>query len=82
VSSTTSVTRSRRPHSEAVASHRGRVAGLSRDRAPDDPDLVDARRSLAAARLEDYIEKTVAAAPPLTAAQRARLRDLLAEDGQ
>ncbi len=62
--------------------HRARVAALSRDRAPDDPELVDARRSLAATRLEDYIAKTVAAAPPLTAAQRARLQDLLAEDGQ
>ncbi len=62
--------------------HRARVAALSRDRAPDDPELVDARRSLAAARLEDYIEKTVAAAPQLTGAQRARLRGLLAEDGQ
>ena len=60
--------------------HRARVAALSRDRAPDDPELVDARRSLAAARLEEYIERTVAAAPPLTAAQRARLRGLLAED--
>jgi hypothetical protein len=65
-----------------VASERGRVAALSRDRAPDDPDLLDARRALAAASLEDYIQRTVAAAPPLTAAQLARLRDLLADDGR
>ncbi len=62
--------------------HRARVAALTRDRAPDDPELVDARRSLAAAHLEDYIAKTLAAAPPLTAAQRARLRNVLAEDGR
>jgi hypothetical protein len=34
-------------------------------------------RNLHAARLEDYIEKTLAAAPPLTAEQRARLAELL-----
>ncbi len=80
MSSTTPARRSRRPRSDAGASERGRVAALSRDRTPDDPDLLDARRALAAAGLEDYIRRTVAAAPPLTAAQRARLRDLLAED--
>ncbi len=60
--------------------HRARVAALTRDRAPDDPELVDARRSLAAARLEDYIAKTLAAAPPLTAAQCARLRNIIPAD--
>jgi hypothetical protein len=30
--------------------HRARVAALSRDRAPDDPELLAARRDLAAAR--------------------------------
>jgi hypothetical protein len=60
--------------------HRARVAALSRDRAPDDPELLAARRDLAAAReaergeiaarrLAVYIERTVASAPPFTAAQ-------------
>ncbi len=81
MSSPTPARRTRRVPAD-VASHRGRVGRLSRDRAPDDPELVDARRSLAAARLEDYIAKTVAAAPPLTAAQLARLRNIFAEDGR
>ena len=45
--------------------HRGRVAGLSRDRKPNDPDLLAARRDLKAELLAKYIEKTVASAPPL-----------------
>jgi hypothetical protein len=60
--------------------HRARVAALSRDRAPDDPELLAARRDLAAAReaergeiaarrLAAYIQRTVASAPPFTAAQ-------------
>ena len=57
--------------------HRARVAALSRDRAANDPDLLDARRNLRAARLEEYIARTVAAAPPLTDEQRSRLALLL-----
>ena len=57
--------------------HRARVAALSRDRAADDPDLLDARRELHAARLEEYIKRTVDAAPALTEAQRDRLTLLL-----
>ncbi len=53
--------------------HRARVAALSRDRAVNDPDLLEARRDLRAARLEEYIARTVAAAPPLTDEQRSRL---------
>lgn len=61
--------------------HRARVASLCRSRTPDDPDLLDARRDLRAARAEDYIEKLVAGAPPLTAAQRDRLALLLRTGG-
>lgn len=57
--------------------HRGRVAGLSRDRAPDDPELVEARRDLAAVVLEDRVRKVLTTGPPLTAAQRSRIADLL-----
>ena len=56
---------------------RARVASLTRSRTPDDPDLIAARRNLRAARLEDYIRRTVEAAPPLTAEQRDRLAILL-----
>lgn len=57
--------------------HRARVAALSRDRQPDDPDLIDARRDLRAQRLADYIKRVVDTAPPLTPAQRDRLALLL-----
>jgi hypothetical protein len=60
---------------------RARVAALSRDRAADDPDLLDARRDLRAARLEDYIRKLVDCAPPLTPDQRDRLAVLLRRGG-
>lgn len=56
---------------------RARVASLSRSRTADDPDLVAARRNLKAERLADYIARTVASAPPLTADQRDRLALLL-----
>ncbi|WP_439592392.1 hypothetical protein [Microbacterium sp.] len=56
---------------------RARVAAFTRSRAADDPDLVDARRDLAAANLEKHITRVVADAPPLTDAQRTRLASLL-----
>jgi hypothetical protein len=56
---------------------RARVAALSRARSADDPVLLDARRDLRASRLEDYIARTVAEAPPLTEEQRSRLVVLL-----
>ncbi len=62
---------------KAVAISRARVGALSRDRSPDDPILIAARRDLRAARLEDYITRTVDAAPPLTPEQRDRLAVLL-----
>jgi hypothetical protein len=56
---------------------RARVASLTRSRTPDDPELIEARRNMRAARLEDVIRRTVAAAPPLTPEQRDRLAVLL-----
>lgn len=56
---------------------RGRVASLSRSRPATDPDLIDARRDLAAAKLDAYIKKVVAEAPPLTDEQRDRIAALL-----
>ncbi len=56
---------------------RARVASLTRSRTADDPELVAARRNMRTERLADYIAKVVAAAPPLTPAQRDRLALLL-----
>lgn len=64
---------------------RARVAALSRDRKPDDPDLLAAKRdlraSLSAARAEEYISRLVAEAPPLTDDQRSRIAALLRNGG-
>lgn len=56
---------------------RARVAGLSRDRNRDDPELQNARQRLKAALLEDHVRKTVAAWPPLTPEQCDRIAILL-----
>ncbi len=58
-------------------SDRARVASLSRSRTADDADLLEAKRDLRAARLEEKIRETVDSAPPLSAAQRTRLTLLL-----
>ena len=42
-----------------------------------DADVTELRRQLRAERLEEYIRRTVDAAPPLTAEQRDRLAALL-----
>lgn len=60
-----------------VSKPRGRVGALSRSRAANDPELLDARRELAAANLEQYIARVVATAPPLTSEQQERLAGLL-----
>jgi len=56
--------------------HRARVASLTARKA--DPAQIDeARRDMRAARLGDYIQRTVDAAPPLTPEQVDRLALLL-----
>ena len=42
-----------------------------------DADVLELQRQLKAERLEDYIATVLASTPPLTASQRARLRDVL-----
>ena len=64
--------------SEPVAHERARIASLTRSRRPDDPDLIEARRNLRAIRIEEYVRRTLADAPPLTDQQRARIAGLLA----
>lgn len=58
-------------------SERARVASLSRSRSDDDPDLVNARRNLKAARLQEYVQRIVAQAPPLTPEQADTIAGLL-----
>lgn len=43
----------------------------------DQAAIIEAGRDLAAAKIEDYIRRTVEAAPPLTVAQRDRLAVIL-----
>jgi hypothetical protein len=56
---------------------RARVAALTRSRADDDPDLVDARRDLRAAGAEEYIAELLRGAPPLSDEQRCGLAAIL-----
>lgn len=63
--------------SSTAAHHRARIAALSRDRKPDDPDLIAARRDLAYERLAEHIRKIVDTAPPATPDQLARIGAIL-----
>lgn len=56
---------------------RAKVASLSRVRPQNDPELVEARRNLKAAKLEEYVARVVATAPPLTEDQKHRIASLL-----
>lgn len=62
---------------DPVSSASGRLAGLHRYGTPDPVAVADARRELTAAHVERTIQRALAAAPPLTADQRARLAALL-----
>ena len=58
----------------ARAEHNSQLTG---DPAP----ALDARREYAAAKIEDYVRRTVDTAPPLTDEQRSRLAALLTSSG-
>lgn len=60
---------------------RGRVAALTRSRAANDPELVEARRTLTLLKLEAAVKDALAAAPPLTVEQRERIAALLRAGG-
>ena len=62
---------------QSWTSHRARVASLTRSRPPSDPDLINARRDLRAARLADHVARVVAEAPPLSRDQVERIAALL-----
>ena len=57
--------------------HRDRVASLARNRADDDPELIEARRDLKAELLAVHVKKVVESDPPLTEDQRARIAGIL-----
>ena len=63
--------------STAAAHHRARVGALSRDRAPNDPELLEAKHSLAVEQLADHVAKIVAEWPPLSPGQVDRIVCLL-----
>lgn len=58
---------------------RARVAGMSSrpNRAPDDPDLVAARRNMRALKLEADILKVLAGEPALNEEQRNHIAEML-----
>lgn len=64
---------------------RARHNGLKSRRGADAPETLAARAELRALAAEEFIRRTLAAAPPLTAEQRIRLATLLfapsTEDG-
>jgi hypothetical protein len=63
--------------SVARASARGRLAGLTARRKPNDPELLAAQREYRAQALEDHIKSVADAAPALTVAQKEKLASLL-----
>ena len=62
-------------------SERARVASLTRSRPADDPDLIEARRTLRYERLSEHITRVLADAPPLTVSQRRQLAAILRGNG-
>lgn len=56
---------------------RARLGNTARRHADDPQRVIEARTELAAAKIADYIDSVVAAAPPLTAEQRDQLATLL-----
>jgi hypothetical protein len=65
------------PQLSSVFHARARVAAHAQQHGPDDPHLPSLRRDLRAARLEDYVQKVVQAAPKLTDEQIDRIHQLL-----
>ncbi|NYJ06595.1 hypothetical protein GGQ55_002873 [Geodermatophilus daqingensis] len=63
--------------SSAVTRARSDLGNHARWRPNDTDGLTERRRNLAAEKIADYIERTVAAAPPLSDEQVSRLTRLL-----
>jgi hypothetical protein len=64
------------PEAHSLKQMRADIARASR-RTGDPISAADKRRDYAAAKLEDYISRIVAEAPPLTEDQRSRIAALL-----
>lgn len=62
-----------KPWTKARSEH----ANLCKKLGPDDPLVIDKRVELRALRLEDYVQRVLAEAPPLSAEQRERIAELL-----
>ncbi|PLV44944.1 hypothetical protein X011_25645 [Mycobacterium tuberculosis variant microti OV254] len=56
---------------------RARHSALRRFRQDDDAAVIAARQELKAASINDYLERQMAEAPPLTNEQRAKIAELL-----
>ncbi|MCI1788621.1 MAG: hypothetical protein LKI58_11280 [Actinomyces sp.] len=65
--------------SQQVQSARGKLGAAARRGTA--ADVTTARRDLAAAKIEDYVSRVVAEAPPLTPAQRDRIAALVKAGG-
>ncbi|WP_293311314.1 hypothetical protein [Mycolicibacterium sp.] len=63
--------------SPALAHYRAKIAAKSRVLAPDDPELLDAKRDLAAAKLAEHVAKVVGDWPTLTEDQLNRVAGML-----
>lgn len=61
--------------------YRAKVAALSRDRRPDDPELLEARCNLRAAILHRQVVRALTDYPPLTVSDRQDLAELLLTGG-
>ncbi|MFT4008859.1 MAG: hypothetical protein QM655_02335 [Nocardioidaceae bacterium] len=57
--------------------YRGKVAALSRSRAADDPELVEAKRNYHAEKLAERVGQVVNSAPPMTTEQVDRIVSIL-----
>lgn len=62
--------------------HQAQVAALSRDRAPDDPVFIEARRNLKAMRLYLKVQREMSQEPPLTPEQIEDVVALLLDGGK
>ncbi len=66
-----------RRHVSQPRTARNRYGGVKRQHPHDEQRLEDARRELAAAKIEQYIDKVLSTAPPLTDSQRQTIVGLL-----
>lgn len=63
------------PSSSSWTVERARIGGMSSrpNRPPDDPELIEARRSLRFLRLEEHVKRVLAGEPALSDEQREHI---------